>query len=67
MAPMISMKKITEVFQVPGLFGTESLFAAFVDYVNFSIENFKLAIELNFADGGFSPQVRYEVTNISFI
>ena len=50
MAPMISIKNITQVFSME-----ESLFSKlqdFIDYVDFSIENFKFAAEIDLSNKG---------------
>ena len=50
MAPMISIKKIMETFQLDNSVFSE--IQKFIDYVDFSIENFKLAFEVDFGNGG---------------
>ena len=67
MAPMISMDWITRVFGMESVFfalDTDSernpLAKSFSDYFKFSIENFKLAIdmEMNFPPKKDFPQIR---------
>ena len=50
MAPMISIKNITQVFSMEDTF-FEPL-QSFIDYVDFSIENFKFAAEIDFTNKG---------------
>ena len=57
MAPMINMNWIFKAFDMQDtlFYGSEATKDRFSDYVNFSIENFKLAIEM---EGGSFPQIR---------
>ena len=58
MAPMISIKNITQVFSLDDMFfGAGNLLQKFIDYVDFNIENFKLAAELDLNNKDF--QARY--------
>ena len=62
MAPMISIKQITDVFRLGDNWFGNGL-KSFIDYVNFSIENFKLAFEVDISNGG-AVQARLAYTPI---
>ena len=52
MAPIISIKNITEMFALDTIMFTGAVMAHFIKYVDFTIKNFKLNIELDLKDKG---------------